>query len=343
MTSHRGIGILILFATIAGCAGAPPRPASPPPPAGYQRLSIVAYAWILSEAPSWTEARNAFPNPPTAGSASWQALAGASCTARNAKGSWEAVTPGTVEVAIGEGSGTLTVECRKEGFRPVRQSFQCITPRTRNAISGALAGLQLMALFPPAVLALAPATAYAALVGVPLAGAAIGTSISGADLDVCNYVGREVFEVTLEQDPPSPAAPAATAPGHQRLSVVTLARVRSATGSWDQIRNAFPNPPPAASGTATTELTTASVPGATCTARNALGFWQTVTPGAVEVAVGRGAGSLAIECRIEGWRTARLVLLCLPPTGPGGEDAGLRAEACHYGEGGLVSLMLERP
>lgn len=117
--------------------------------------------------------------------ASPQPLAGATCVARNNIGTWQVVTPGTVEVA--PGGGPLSVECSMPGYEAAKAEISCVTPRSRNTTQGALAGLQLAAALGPAAVYAAPVVVLGAMAGSTAFGAAVGNATAGPDADVCRY------------------------------------------------------------------------------------------------------------------------------------------------------------
>jgi hypothetical protein len=181
---------LVLFA--GGCAMAPSKGTAneaAPVPAGHQRLHIYMTIWVTS--------RTDFPG--MRDEIRLEELPGVKCSARNDKGAWEMITPGTFDVAIGD--GPLTIECTKAGFRAARVQLPCVTPRTRSMISGALWGLQLIVTAGTIAVVAAPAAVAAALApataGSMALGAAAGSATAGPDPDVCNYSENGLLSTTM--------------------------------------------------------------------------------------------------------------------------------------------------
>ncbi|HET9651233.1 MAG TPA: hypothetical protein VFP36_03535 [Usitatibacter sp.] len=94
-------GIAIAALLIAACA-------STPPGGGQGEEPLTVRAW---EAPEYPGARGG------------PEVAGVRCTLSNDKGSWTAITPATVTVQTSTAS--LDVECRAEGYKPMRASLRC--------------------------------------------------------------------------------------------------------------------------------------------------------------------------------------------------------------------------
>jgi len=146
---------------LAGCAGTPTNPSD----TRQQELQLHAVTVLFENEKQGPD----FMQLPPKVTSRPLLIEGAACTLRNDHGSWSVLTPATVTIALS--AGPLSVECRKEGFKPAAQSFRCVTPRARRALAGAQMGGSLGLL---------------ALVGLP-AGALIGAATAGADADLCNY------------------------------------------------------------------------------------------------------------------------------------------------------------
>lgn len=110
---------------------------------------------------------------------------GGTCTLKNDKGEWVAPLPGEVAVTTG---GALDIECRAQGYKPGRSTLACSDPRSRGALGGAFAPLALS----PQLTALGIVAAPAAVVGVMVMGAVVGSEMSVAAAgpearDACDY------------------------------------------------------------------------------------------------------------------------------------------------------------
>lgn len=108
------------------------------------------------------------------------------CTLRNDKGAWETGLPGVADVTTG---GALVIECRKEGFKPYRQTLSCSSPKGRGALEGAMGALTLLG---PQGAALAALAAPGILIGAVAAGSVIGSEASARAAgpegrDTCDY------------------------------------------------------------------------------------------------------------------------------------------------------------
>lgn len=181
--------LLSFLLALGGCAAAPVPRDAPVAKPGHQLFHVKAV--------TWTESPGDFPGRvPT--SIRLDELAGARCTARNARGSWEVTAPGTLEVPIGEGAGVLRIDCEREGYGPEHAEFRCLTPRARSALHGALGGLKVVAMMGPAAVAAAPVVVIGALLAGPLAGGAVGAAVAGPDADTCNYSDAAEIVVTMK-------------------------------------------------------------------------------------------------------------------------------------------------
>lgn len=183
----RMVAWLAVLAMLSGCATTAVPPSLPAAAPGHQLLRVGAV--------TWTETQPDFPGRPV--TYNMVRVDGVRCIARNAKGSWETTTPGSLEVAIGEGAGTLRIDCEREGYEAVHAEFACVTPRTRSTAGGAMAGLQLIGALGPAAVYAAPAAVVAALAGSVFAGAAVGSAAAGPDPDVCNYTEHSAIGVRM--------------------------------------------------------------------------------------------------------------------------------------------------
>lgn len=159
------------IALVAGCASTPP----PAITEGEEEFEMIAHEHVIER-------------DPTSGTqlpgAAFSTVEGLLCTLSNDKGTWTVTTPGKVRLA--RSSRPLQVECRKEGYRTLKWSVRCVSPR-QSAQEGSsheaallLAMAPLVAIAPPAALWLAP---EAAGIG---AQAAYGAG-AGPRADLCSY------------------------------------------------------------------------------------------------------------------------------------------------------------
>jgi hypothetical protein len=104
MGARRCLVATVLAAVVAACA------VTPEGPPGEETLSVKA--WAAAEYPGAREGPE---------------LSGARCTMSNDRGSWTAITAATVTVLTS--TAPLQLECIADGYKPLRASFRCVSPR----------------------------------------------------------------------------------------------------------------------------------------------------------------------------------------------------------------------
>jgi hypothetical protein len=137
----RPVRAFVFLLALAACASAPT-----PSREGEEELSVTGMVRVPALDPL-----TATPTP--AGFAE-EPLDGVSCTLRNDKGAWNAITPAKVRVP--RSSSPLEIECAKEGFRTRRWKLRCLTPQERENKTARDVDLALSILAIPAGILTAP-------------------------------------------------------------------------------------------------------------------------------------------------------------------------------------------